>query len=203
VQISTAAVAGKAGAPSASGKHPIVIASAPLSDRSSAIRQQTTGAEMTRAKNTGTHLIAVLYFLFGCFLSFTVPAFGKVYANLYGDNWRPEQNPLIAPFFLATPGVGAGFWRLRAPALPDGSLAVAPGPQAHPYWRVDHFLHARIACVGLAIWVYFLPHMGMHAPAAHLEVVDMTAQSTRFPASISPSAPLKACYCHLKHDRMA
>jgi uncharacterized BrkB/YihY/UPF0761 family membrane protein len=75
---------------------PILIAHSDLCD---AIRQQMTEVGMTSAKAIGTYIIALLYFLFGLLLSFAVPVFGKLYAKLYGDAWRPEQNALITPFF--------------------------------------------------------------------------------------------------------
>jgi hypothetical protein len=50
-------------------------------------------------KTVGTYFIAGLYFLFGIWLPFVISAFSEVYASIYGDHWRPEQNPLIAPFF--------------------------------------------------------------------------------------------------------
>jgi uncharacterized BrkB/YihY/UPF0761 family membrane protein len=74
-----------------------------LSEAGGEIQQQMTGTEMTRIKATGTYIITALYFLFGLFLSFAVPAFGGFYAVLYGDDWRPEQDPLIAPFFWPSP----------------------------------------------------------------------------------------------------
>jgi hypothetical protein len=40
-----------------------------------------------------------LYFLFGVNLFFVIPVFSETYASMYGDQWRPEQSPLIAPFF--------------------------------------------------------------------------------------------------------
>ncbi|GHT94039.1 hypothetical protein AGMMS49545_14710 [Betaproteobacteria bacterium] len=52
-----------------------------------------------KTKLNGMYLIAGLYFLFGLGLSFLVPMFNEVNASTFGDQWRPEQNPLIAPFF--------------------------------------------------------------------------------------------------------